>query len=122
VWGDFAEQRGDFPLRERVSRSIVATRPAVLGRTRRRVAHVAGAPALNGSVGTMSNAVVASLTSPNFSSAALSRVLARLSAEWQARDGHPILVVETLVDPERFQGTVDRARLDRTGPEQRQRT
>ena len=70
----------------------------------------------------MSNAVVAPLASPNLSPAALSRVLARLSAEWQARDGHPILVVETLVDPERFQGTVDRARLDRTGPEQRQRT
>ena len=70
----------------------------------------------------MSNAVVAPLASPNLSPAALSRVLARLSAEWQARYGHPILLVETLVDPECFQGTVDRARLDRTGPGQRQRT
>ena len=59
----------------------------------------------------MSNAVVAPLASPNLSPAALSRVLARPSAEWQARYGHPIFLVETLVDPECFQGTVDRARL-----------
>jgi hypothetical protein len=46
---------------------------------------------------------------PNLGSAVLSRVLAQLSADWQARYGHPILVVETFVDPERFQGTVYRA-------------
>ena len=32
--------------------------------------------------------------------------LDRLSADWQARYGHPILVVETFVDPDQFQGTV----------------
>jgi hypothetical protein len=39
----------------------------------------------------------------------LSRVLSRLSADWQARYAHPVLVVETFVDPERFQGGVYRA-------------
>lgn len=43
---------------------------------------------------------------PNLGSAALSRVVAQLSADWQARSAHPILVVETFVDPERCQGTV----------------
>ena len=46
---------------------------------------------------------------PNLGSVALSRVLARLSDDWQAGYGHPILVVETFVDPERFQGSVYRA-------------
>lgn len=46
---------------------------------------------------------------PNLGSVVLSRVLARLSDDWQARYGHPVLVVETFVDPERFQGTVYRA-------------
>jgi hypothetical protein len=32
--------------------------------------------------------------------------LDRLSADWQARYGHPVLVVETFVDPEQFCGTV----------------
>jgi hypothetical protein len=42
----------------------------------------------------------------NLGSAALSCVLAQLSADWQARHAHPILVVETFVDPAYFQGTV----------------
>lgn len=46
---------------------------------------------------------------PNLGSAVLSRILARLSDDWQARYGHPVLVVETFVDPERFQGGVYRA-------------
>lgn len=46
---------------------------------------------------------------PNLGSVVLSRVLARLSDDWQARYGHPVLVVETFVDPERFQGSVYRA-------------
>ena len=33
-------------------------------------------------------------------------VLARLSQDWQARYGHPVLVVETFVDPDQFCGTV----------------
>lgn len=48
-------------------------------------------------------------TVPNLGSAVLSRVLARLSDDWQARYAHPVLVVETFVDPERFQGTVYQA-------------
>ena len=48
-------------------------------------------------------------TVPNLGSAVLSRVLARLSDDWQARYAHPVLVVETFVDPERFRGTVYRA-------------
>lgn len=46
---------------------------------------------------------------PNLGSVVLSRVLARLSDDWRARYGHPVLVVETFVDPERFQGSVYRA-------------
>ena len=46
---------------------------------------------------------------PNLGSVVLSRVLARLSDDWQARYAHPLLAVETFVDPERFRGTVYRA-------------
>jgi len=48
-------------------------------------------------------------TVPNLGSAVLARVLDRLSDDWQQRYGHPILVVETFVDPERFRGTVYQA-------------
>jgi len=48
-------------------------------------------------------------TVPNLGSVVLSRILARLSEDWQARYAHPVLVVETFVDPERFQGGVYRA-------------
>jgi hypothetical protein len=43
---------------------------------------------------------------PNLGTRALRLVLDRLSADWQARYGHPVLVVETFVDPEQFCGTV----------------
>lgn len=46
---------------------------------------------------------------PNLGSAVLSRVLGRLSADWQSRYKHPVLVVETFVDPERFTGSVYKA-------------
>lgn len=45
-------------------------------------------------------------TFPNLASKALRLALARLSADWQARYGHPVLVVETFVDPEHFRGTL----------------
>jgi len=45
-------------------------------------------------------------TVPNLGSKVLGLVLDRLSADWQARYGHPVLVVETFVDPEQFCGTV----------------
>lgn len=43
---------------------------------------------------------------PNLGSKVLGLVLDRLSQDWQARYGHPVLVVETFVDPEQFCGTV----------------
>lgn len=43
---------------------------------------------------------------PNLGSKALRLVLKRLSDDWQARYGHPVLVGETFVDPDRFCGTV----------------
>ena len=43
---------------------------------------------------------------PNLGSRVLRLTLDRLSADWQARYGHPVLVVETFVDPEKFNGTV----------------
>ena len=39
--------------------------------------------------------------SPNLASHALSLNLQRLSADWQARYGHPLALVETYVDPKR---------------------
>lgn len=43
---------------------------------------------------------------PNLGTKALRLVLDRLSDDWQARYGHPVLVVETFVDPDQFCGTV----------------
>jgi hypothetical protein len=45
-------------------------------------------------------------TFPNLASRSLSLCLHRLSADWQARYGHPVALVETFVDPEQFCGTV----------------
>jgi len=42
----------------------------------------------------------------NLGSRILRLTLDRLAPDWQARYGHPVQVVETFVDPERFQGTV----------------
>ncbi len=42
---------------------------------------------------------------PNLGTKTLRLVLDRLSDDWQARYGHPVLGVETFVDPERFCGT-----------------
>ena len=46
---------------------------------------------------------------PNLGSRVLRLVCDRISADWQTRYGHPVLLVETFVDPEQFQGTVYRA-------------
>jgi len=43
---------------------------------------------------------------PNLGSRILRLTLDRLSADWQARYGHPVAVVETFVDPAQFCGTV----------------
>jgi len=45
-------------------------------------------------------------TFPNLGSRALRLTLDRLSADWQERYGHPVVLVETFVDPEQFCGTV----------------
>jgi hypothetical protein len=45
-------------------------------------------------------------TVPNLGSKVLRLTLDRLSNDWQAHYGHPVLVVETFVDPEFFCGTV----------------
>lgn len=42
---------------------------------------------------------------PNLASRALRLCLDRLSEDWQRRYGHPILAVETFVDPQLFRGT-----------------
>lgn len=47
--------------------------------------------------------------SPNLASRILSLNLKRLSDDWQQHHGHPIALVETFVDPERFEGTCYRA-------------
>ena len=43
---------------------------------------------------------------PNLGSRVLRLTLDRLREDWQAKYGHPILAVETFVDPEQFFGTV----------------
>lgn len=43
---------------------------------------------------------------PNLGSRVLRLTLDRLSRDWQAQYGHPVLVVETFVDPDQFDGTV----------------
>jgi hypothetical protein len=45
-------------------------------------------------------------TFPNLASRSLCLTLERLSADWQIRYGHPVVLVETFVDPEQFCGTV----------------
>jgi hypothetical protein len=46
---------------------------------------------------------------PNLGSRILSLCQKRLPRDWQERFGHPVLLLETFVDPERFRGTVYRA-------------
>jgi hypothetical protein len=53
--------------------------------------------------------ILPGLRVPNLASRILGANLARLSADWQAIHGHPLLLAETFVDPERFAGTCYRA-------------
>ena len=46
---------------------------------------------------------------PNVGSRVLSLMQRRLSGDWQTRFGHPVLLLETFVDPSRFHGGVYRA-------------
>jgi hypothetical protein len=43
---------------------------------------------------------------PNLASRCLRLVLSRVSEDWQGRYGHPVVVVETFVDPAHFCGTL----------------
>jgi len=46
---------------------------------------------------------------PNLASKTLSLNLKRLAGDWQDIHGHPVVLVETFVDPSRFQGTCYKA-------------
>ena len=46
---------------------------------------------------------------PNLASRVLGRCLRRLSADWQERWGHPVLLVESFVDESQYRGTCYRA-------------
>jgi hypothetical protein len=46
---------------------------------------------------------------PNLASRILSLCQKRLPSDWQAVFGHPIVLLETFVDPQRFQGTIYKA-------------
>jgi len=46
---------------------------------------------------------------PHLASYILGRIARRLSADWEGLYGHPIYLLETFVDPERFRGTCYRA-------------
>jgi len=46
---------------------------------------------------------------PNLASRVLRLTTDRLAGDWNTRYGHPVVLVETFVDPEQFQGTVYRA-------------
>src|ERR1035437_8458534 len=46
---------------------------------------------------------------PNLASRSLKLVCQRLAGDWQAQFGHPVLLVETFVDPNRFRGTCYKA-------------
>jgi len=46
---------------------------------------------------------------PNLASRVLSLSQKRLSDDWQKRFGHPVVLLETFVDPQRFHGTVYKA-------------
>jgi hypothetical protein len=45
-------------------------------------------------------------TFPNLGTRSLRLILSRLGGDWQTKYDHPVLVVETFVDPEQFCGTV----------------
>ncbi len=46
---------------------------------------------------------------PNLASRILSLCQKRLPADWQAVFGHPVVLLETFVDPQRFRGTIYKA-------------
>ncbi len=56
---------------------------------------------------------------PNLASRVLKLICDRLSQDWQEHFGHPVLAVETFVDPQQFRGTCYKAAgWERLGPTQ----
>ncbi len=53
--------------------------------------------------------ILRGVSQPNLASYVLGACTRRLSEDWQAMHGHGLLLVETFVDPQRFQGTCYRA-------------
>jgi Domain of unknown function (DUF4338)/Transposase Tn5 dimerisation domain/Transposase DNA-binding len=53
--------------------------------------------------------IVASVKVPNLASHVMSQILRRLPSDWHERYGYELLLVETFVDPEHFQGISYRA-------------
>ena len=53
--------------------------------------------------------ILPSVQVPHLASWILGQILRRLSRDWEAKYGHPITMVETFVDRERFRGTCYRA-------------
>jgi hypothetical protein len=53
--------------------------------------------------------ILAGVRVPHLASHLLGRICRCLSRDWQARYGHPIHLVETFVEPDRFAGTSYRA-------------
>jgi hypothetical protein len=68
--------------------------------------------------------ILPSVRVPHLASWILGRVLHRLSSDWQQKYGHPIVLVETFVEQQRFRGTSYQAanwiRLGRTTGRSRQ--
>ena len=46
---------------------------------------------------------------PHLASHILGRMAARIPADWEAQYAHPIYLLETFIDPERFEGVCYRA-------------
>jgi hypothetical protein len=46
---------------------------------------------------------------PHLASHLLARVARQIATDWQALYGHPVYLLETFIDPERFRGTCYRA-------------
>ena len=46
---------------------------------------------------------------PHLASHLLARVARRIAADWQALYAHPVYLLETFIDPQRFRGTCYRA-------------
>src|SRR6202521_1830696 len=73
---------------------------------------------ISGSGGTSANnsrfLILPDRHSPNLASRILSLCEKRLPGDWLAAFGHPLLLIETFVDPQRFRGTIYQAAIGYT--------